>query len=324
MEKLPLISVILPVYKVEDRLEKCVESVLNQSYQNIEVILVDDGSPDRCGEICDSFAQKDRRVKVIHQENGGLSAARNSGIENAAGEYLAFVDSDDYVAEDFISFLYTLLSENGAEISACGNAVVHASGRIEADRDVSIKVMDSREALRRMCYNDLFYVTTWDKLYKRSLFDGIRFPEGKLFEDTGTTYKLVDRAEKIVSCREVKYYYIYDATSITNCAFHEKKLDYVEMADNMASFIEEKYPDLKRGADRKRLHARFSTLMQLCSSPERRRDIEKKLIAELRPLQGGVFFDPSAPVRDKIAILSLLFGFPAFAFAWRVFRKLKK
>ncbi len=321
----PLISVILPIYNVERQLERCLDSLLSQTYGNLDIVAVDDGSPDRCGKICDKYAKKDSRVRVIHRENGGVSAARNSGVAAALGEYIAFVDPDDYVERDFIEFLYNLLTQNDADISACGAVEVYFSGKTAPQtQDTALHVMDAHEALERMCYNDGFYVTLWDKLYKRELFSGIYFTEGKLFEDTGTTYKLVDRANRIAVKCEPKYNYVLYDQSITNSRFNEKKLDYVEMADEMADFITEKYPDLRPAAERKRMHACFSTLTQLVNSGVRDRRVEKMLTGRIKELKGGALRDPRTPKRDKLAIMSLGFGFGFFATVWKIYLKLKK
>lgn len=323
----PLISVVLPIYNVESCLRRCIDSVISQTYKNIEIILVDDGSPDNCPKICDEYEKIDSRIKVIHQQNGGLSAARNAGLGISSGQFIAFIDSDDYVSNDYLFFMYDLIDKYDADIASCGAMEVYPSGRSSPQSyDRSIHVMDSREALERMCYNEGFFVTTWDKLYRRSLFEHISFPEGKLFEDTGTTYKLVDRARIIVSCCEVKYYYVISgsSTSITTSAFKMSKLDYVEMADEMADYITEKYPDLKSAADRKRMHACLSTLTQLVNSNVRKPEVERLLTDRIRSLKKEALKNPRTPKRDKAALLALSFGYSAFSVLWRLYLKIKK
>ena len=185
----PLISVIVPVYNVEDYLSKCVASILAQSYKNLQVILVDDGSTDRCPEICDDIAKRESRVQTIHKKNGGLSSARNAGIDAANGDFLAFVDSDDYIAPDMYEYLYRNMAETESDISICGKYVVYENGRLILKQDQSILclVMDSEEAIRRMCSFRDYDTSSCDKLYKRELFSSIRFPLGKLCEDWYTT-----------------------------------------------------------------------------------------------------------------------------------------
>lgn len=323
---LPLVSVIVPIYNVEKLLPRCLDSILSQTYRNLDVVLVDDGSPDGCAVICDNYAEKDSRFHVFHQKNGGVSNARNRGVAEAKGELIAFIDPDDYVEPDFIEFLYKLLVDNDADIAACGALEVYPSGRTQPQcEDTALHIMDSREAMERMCYNDGFFITLWDKLFKASLFEGVKFPEGKLFEDTGTTYKLVHHAEKIAVCGELKYYYMIsaNASSITTSTFRMSKLDYVEMADRMAQFIMENYEGLERAAKRKQMHACFSTLTQLVNSGVRKPTVERQLISRIRELRGSALRDPRTPKRDKIAILALMLGFPFFSFAWRQYDKRK-
>ena len=322
MAEQPLISVIFPIYNVESVLRRSVASVLAQTYRNLELILVDDGSPDGCPAICDEYAAADSRVKVFHHKNGGGSTARNRGVDEATGEYIAFVDPDDYVEPDFIDFLYNLLTENAADIASCGALEVYPNGRTQPQcADTALHIMDTREAMERMCYNDGFYITLWDKLFKASLFEGVRFPEGKLFEDTGTTYLLVHNAQKIAACCEIKYYYVISAkaTSITTSGFKMSKLDYVEMADNMANFIRVHYEGLDTAAARKQMHACFSTLTQLVNSGVRKPLVEQELIARIRELRPGALKDPRTPRRDRLALFALQLGYPFFSFVWRLY-----
>lgn len=325
MQENPLISVIIPVYNVEEYLEKCVDSVLQQDYDHLEILLIDDGSSDQSGKICDEYAQKDSRVLVIHQKNGGVSCARNTGVANASGQYITFVDSDDYVSVDFVSFMYELICKHHAQISSCGAVNIQPSGKqILVDTDFSEHVMGRHEALERMCYNDGFYITLWDKLFAADLFDGIRFPEGKLFEDTGVTYQLVFRAEKIVACCEPKYFYVTKGNTITTSVFKRSKLDYVEMADQMGDDIVRVYPDLKPAADRKRLHAYFSTLCQLVNSSIYEKDVVQMLTAKIKTVRKSVLKNKRTPRRDKFAVVSLMLGFRFFSFAWKVYERIWK
>ena len=229
----PLISVIIPIYNVECYLKTCIDSIVNQTYSNLEIVLVDDGSPDRCFEICDEYAKKDNRVKVIHQENGGLAHARNVGIANSNGEYLTFVDSDDYVSDDYVESLYKGLIESDADISVASLIVFKESE--------SSCVTHKREPFVEVKKNDYFkeyasikaersmpFITAWNKLYKKELFDGIKYPKGKLYEDAFTTYKLIEKAKKIVYSTTKLYYYRLNPQSILGQSFKEKHIEMVE------------------------------------------------------------------------------------------------
>lgn len=243
-KKTPLISVIVPIYNVEEYLKRCVESIQQQSYKNLEIILVDDGSPDKCGEMCDMFCEGDKRVRVIHQLNGGLSAARNTGINNAKGEYLIFIDSDDYISYDMIEKLYEALERHAAEIAVCGYDLVYEGGNVEKttfNQESEVQVLTGTEATKRLM-NDLepTMVVAWNKLTKISLWRTMRFPVGKQHEDDFTTYRLLYQADKVVLINEQLYHYFQRANSIIGRGFSEKSLHKVEAYNESRSYFRNK------------------------------------------------------------------------------------
>ena len=193
-----LVSVIIPIYKVEPYLIRCLDSVVNQTYKNLEIILVDDGSPDKCPQICDEYAKKDNRIIVIHQENGGLSAARNAGLDICKGEYVSFVDSDDWVAKEYIEDLFNICQQENSEIAICNHIRVNDSQIPYEDNDLYIKSYRSLDALNILIYKapDSF-VVSWGKLYKKELFNNVRFPLKQIHEDEFTTYQLFFYSKKI-------------------------------------------------------------------------------------------------------------------------------
>ncbi|NFG60722.1 glycosyltransferase [Clostridium sp. CMCC3677] len=221
-----LVSVIVPIYKVEKYLIRCVESIQKQTYKNLEIILVDDGSPDSCGKMCDELAEKDKRIKVIHKVNGGLSDARNVGIEVAKGEYLVFVDSDDWLDLDMIELLYNLCEQRDAEIAECSYRNLYMDGIIEETRcTAEIIEADSLLALEGMLDWKYFKPVAWNKLYKKSVFKDVRYPKGKIHEDEFTTYKYIYNANKIVYVDVSKYNYDRRRVdSITGEDFREANL----------------------------------------------------------------------------------------------------
>lgn len=233
------ISVIIPVYNVEKYINQCINSVINQTYTNLEIILIDDGSPDRCGEICEEYALKDSRIKVIHQSNGGLSKARNSGLDIATGDYIGFVDSDDYIKDNMYEFLLQLLLKNNADISICGTFDIEKNSYYEEEH-----YYNSEEAIKLMLTETKFNTSAWDKLYKRDLFNGIRFPEGKIYEDLATIYKLFHKASKIVYNSQPKYYYRITPNSIMNQSFNYKNMDLLDASYELIEFIKKEYPAL--------------------------------------------------------------------------------
>lgn len=215
----PLISVIIPVYKVEPYLKKCVDSVIAQSYKNLEIILVDDCSPDSCPQICDEYEKKDRRVKVIHHaENRGLSCARNSGIEAASGEYIGFVDSDDFINHSMIEALYSALVKNCCDIAVCSVRDIFEKDIADpSEHTVSENktVMSGTEAVKWfLSRKDVEAGIACNKLYKTALFKDIKFPPQKLHEDEYTTFKLYFKSEKVVFIDAPLYYYLQRSTSI--------------------------------------------------------------------------------------------------------------
>ncbi len=234
-----LISVIIPVYNVETYLCRCVDSVLDQSYRNIEVILVDDGSPDGCPAICDEYARQDDRVRVIHQENAGLSGARNAGIDAAKGAWLAFVDSDDYLAEDFLSRLYEACVSTGSDMSVCRWEYVRGE-RIPERGTGEIRVYSGREMLANLYTTDgAYYVVAWNKLYRKELFADIRYPLGRIHEDEATTYRIYDKVKRAAYVDASLYGYFVTPVSITR-GFNPKRMDWVTAVAERVDFFEQK------------------------------------------------------------------------------------
>ncbi len=226
------VSVIVPVYKVEKYLAECVESIRSQTYKNIEIILVDDGSPDSCPVMCDAFALGDSRVRVIHKQNGGLSSARNAGLDVAAGEYICFVDSDDYISDDMVSVLYEAAKNADAEMALCslerfgdgtqaGNYLKHMP--FEDGVLTSDEVCDLLTSMYEACY-----AVACNKLYKKSLFDGLRFTEGRINEDEFIMHRLYMICSKVAVTVHPGYYYRNAPDSITTSKWSIKKFDSCE------------------------------------------------------------------------------------------------
>lgn len=222
------ISVIVPVYNVEQYLSRCVNSIINQSFRNLEIILVDDGSSDRCGEICDTYAALDPRIRVIHKKNGGLSDARNYGIDVATGEYLAFVDSDDYIAEDMYEKMLNRLLIDDSDMVVCnyyrfdeGNNANIGCGYLE----IEDHLLTRQEAFDFYIEHGGDYVSAWNKLYKRSIFSVLRYPLGKKYEDTFIIHEILNRCTRISHMSEPLYFYIMRQGSILHEKFGIRDLD---------------------------------------------------------------------------------------------------
>ena len=202
-----MISIIVPVYNVKDYLERCLQSICGQTYKNLEIIVIDDGSSDGSEELCDLFALKDERIRVVHQANAGQSAARNRGLAMARGELLGFVDADDWIEADMYEFLFRLMTEQDADISACSH-YRHKAGISAKYTSGKVSVFTRNEGIRALVVDKRVRNYVWDKLYKRSLFTGIRFPAGRIFEDIAVSYQLFYGAQKIVVQDTPKYHYV--------------------------------------------------------------------------------------------------------------------
>jgi glycosyltransferase involved in cell wall biosynthesis len=234
-----LISIVIPVYKVEAYLSACVESVLAQTYQNFEVILVDDGSPDNCPAMCDAWAEKDSRIRVIHKENGGLSSARNAGIDVAKGDYLAFLDSDDLWTPVFLERLHTALTESNADLAVCQFQRFHGSPPKKLPQQAETEVLCQRGALE--CLFDIRnenMVVAPNKLYRRHLFKSIRYPLSKLHEDEAVIHEIIGAAKKVAWVEESHYHYRQAPNSITTSQFSLKRLDETYAKEQRIAFFE--------------------------------------------------------------------------------------
>lgn len=189
-----LVSVIVPIYKVEKDLSDYVLSICNQTYRNLEIILVDDGSPDKCGQMCDEFARNDVRIKVIHKINGGLSQARNAGMGIMTGDYVTFVDSDDILEHDFVEEMLRIINKYNAQVAICKNSTFEKGGAFNSGHvEISERCFDAAEAIKNMLYQKDFDVAAWGKMYHKDTLIGISFPDGLIHEDIPTTYKALLR-----------------------------------------------------------------------------------------------------------------------------------
>ena len=242
----PLISVIVPVYNVEAYLDACVSSIVNQYYKNLEIILVDDGSTDSSSKKCDYWAATDKRIVVVHQKNGGLSDARNTGMSYTNGRYVAFVDSDDIIHPAMYEELYNAMEETGSEIAACEIFCGQVS---DPEELVTYGQPGRREytpegALRMLIDNSDVYVTVWNKLYRKEIIQNIRFEKGKIHEDEFWSYQIIANAGRIVMLSSCYYGYRIRSNSIMNRKYSLKNLDLLEARERRLKFIKERFPVL--------------------------------------------------------------------------------
>lgn len=324
--ELSLISVIVPVYNVEKYIGRCIESILQQTYHNIEILLIDDGTEDNSGTICDDYARKDNRIIVYHKTNGGLSDARNYGIEKAEGEYITCIDSDDYVDEDYIEYLYSLQIKYNTPMSICQHRVlVGNKGRVCDMLLHGDELLSAKNCLKRMLYHDVIDTSAWAKLYHRDLFNHVSYPKGMVFEDIGTTYALILQCDNIAVGYEAKYNYVVHKNSIVNSRFSQRKLDMIAMTDKMADCVEARFPDLHPAVLRRRCYGRFSTLNQMLEVQDvEYKKIRQDIIGYLKKNAWIVIRDPNTPKRDKFAYLSLMLGFSFYKHIWMLYRMISR
>ena len=241
MNKKELISIIVPIYNVEKYLETCIESIIKQTYKKIEIILVNDGSTDNCLQICEKYAATDKRIKVINKENGGLSDARNKGIEKATGKYLIFIDSDDYIDVQMVEKLYTNLIENKADISICNHYYDYQNGNIKFKKFPNKELISNKEKKFYNIYNDysVSTITAWGKIYKKEIFNNIKYPVGKIHEDEAIVLDILNIAKKISYFDEPLYYYVQRNNSITS-NFNIKRLDIISVHESRINKLKKK------------------------------------------------------------------------------------
>lgn len=325
MTKNPLISVIVPIYNVEKYLNKCLNSIINQTYDNLDIILVDDGSTDTSGKIAEDFAKKDSRVNLIHQANGGLSNARNRGLTVARGEYITFIDSDDYVTHDYVQYLYDLIKNTGfsVKLSLCSlmNHYELTDKNISCGNNEEV-VLTGKKCIEMMCYQKLVDTCAYAKLARRELYKKVQFPEGKLFEDIATTYKIFMQCDKVACGFNPKYYYNVRSNSIVTSKFNFSKLELLDMTDQMANDVLRVYPDLKKAVLRRQVYARFSTLNQSLKG-KNVKGVQQNLVKYIKNNRQSVLKDKKIPRRDKIAYALLSLGLPCYKFGWKMYEKIK-
>jgi glycosyltransferase involved in cell wall biosynthesis len=305
----PRISIIVPVYNVEHFIHECIESILNQTFSDFELILVNDGSTDQSGSICNEFAKKDTRVTVIHKKNGGQSSARNRGIDTAKGEYIGFVDSDDWIHQDMYKILHNYAIEKDVDIAACNlmqynkDSIGHLYSNNTTD-----EIFDKPSAMHELYLNERLTFSPCNKLYKKELFKGIRFKEGSILEDMDFAYKVINIANKVYYTGQALYFYRYNEKSTMRKGFSKNRLDEFEVRKDMYLFYSKNYPEIAN-----EVYAEwFLTGVMLYINIEKYFDNEKKhyeyLIkmdrAKLTPLLTNSYYNRKKKLLLSLAIIS--------------------
>lgn len=313
----PLISVIIPVFNAERYLAACLDSVLSQSYRNIEVIVIDDGSSDFSLKILDSYAEKDDRVKVYTQSNQGQSEARNHGLNVATGEFISFVDADDKLLPDALEILMSALQKNdvdiveGKFIYGESDLPYHFKGKIEID------ILSPEEAIQRVLYQKDMLPSVSGKLFKTYLFEGIRFTKGLIYEDLDIFYKVFERSRKIAYINRPVYFYRNNILSTIN-TWNSRRLDVLRVTENIENYIAQKYPDILPAAKNRRLSANFN-MFALCSIHGDKENASK-CWSHIRDNRMRSLFNSKVRFKNKAGIILSYFGKNIFkTFAKRIY-----
>lgn len=327
----PLITVVVPVYNVERYLRPCIGSILAQTYENLEILLIDDGSTDGSGAVCDEYQEKDSRIRVIHKENTGQADTRNLGIDLAAGAFLAFVDSDDLIAGEYIERLYQTAASAKAKMSVCGFRPFDdgrkAAARPELlkkkgdSRPKAVRVMTVCEALESLFYKKEITASPCYRLFHRDVFARLRFEKGRIFEDIGLMYLAVEAAGTIAYTGQVLYYYRQRAGStMHHVQFTGKRMDRIWFSEKILEFAEEKYPRLLPAA-----RARYfvSCYLVLSELPRGKgyREIYRMLKTDLKKYGRLVARDPKAPAKTRMTAALTCVSVPAARAAGVILRK---
>lgn len=322
MSDTPLISVIVPVYNVEKYLDRCIESVVSQTYANLEILLVDDGSSDHCPAMCDSWAARDPRIRVIHKKNGGPSDARNAGLAQMTGQYVMFVDSDDVLSLDICEELFHLLDVRQADIAICDSAHAFGNSVPEFSHSEHYVCYSPLEAIRETWYQRSFLPSPCGRLYKASLFTNIRFRCGIWFEDVDIMHLLFSQAQKIVYSPSRLYGYIHREGSITTSRFSSRDLDILPIAERLLSFANTQEPDLIPAAKAYRVTAALRVYLN-APHGEAFAEARKTATAILREDGKKVAQDPQIRNKTRYALLLYFYCRPVLPVVYKCINRWK-
>jgi len=325
--KQELISVIVPIYNVEQYLRQCLDSIINQTYRNLEIILVDDGSTDSSGDICGEYAQIDARIKVIHKENGGLSSARNIGLDvcTSGGDLIAFVDSDDWLALDMFEVLYTNLKEKNVDIVCIGHYQCYMNRIVKVDFGKG-KLYSGKNLISEICEDGYYNPAVWNKLFKKSIFDKIRFPENRYYEDAFLFFEILEKIHSVYISPETKYFYRQRRTSTMNKEFNDNILDNIAYRELFLENAHKKYKCLIPLMSCNCKMGYFFVLEILVKSKDIKRNVELAIELQQKMRKGMKEVIKSGKVNfnGKIAYVSLAASFKLYQYLFELNKFIKK
>lgn len=318
----PLISVIVPVYNVEKYVSDCLDSIICQTYRNLEILVVDDGSIDSSGEICEKYAETDDRIVVLHKGNGGLSDARNYALERCSGEYITFIDSDDLVAHDYVAYLYGLIVKYGADVSSCKYDIffdkVH-NGNETVMRNSYMASPEQCIAAMSLC-TDANH-SAWGKMFRRSLWQASRFPNN-LYEDYSIIYYIISQTKVCAIGLLQKYYYRQRETSIMGQTLGREKFTLLlDIADAVAAWLVNRYPNIDYAIIRMQLTTHCRVMNMIMRSNNDYPDLEKRIIETINANKKIIIFSSNIQFRDKFKVILLSWNKRLFHFAYSIKEK---
>lgn len=320
----PIVTIIVPVYKVEEYLPKCLDSIAAQTYQNIELILVDDGSPDRCGEICDAFAKTHPYARVIHQSNQGQAAARNNAAKTAVGDYIAFIDSDDTVTPDYVEYMLSLQQEYRADVTTSGLWTVYEGHAVPQKNEKSSTLkMNAEEAIIRMNYTRGYGATPWGKLYKKELVLAHPFPEGQIYEDLATLYKIMGDCETVVYGSKKIYCWLQRTGSTMRTQFDERQMAAMDAVTEQLRYLEARYPGAVPSG-KYRYTAKAVELIAVCFHSGGSRAVFERLRKLMNRYAGDVLKDKNTKATMKARIVAVKLGYYPAKYAFAIHENLKR
>ncbi|MGX7150924.1 glycosyltransferase family 2 protein [Enterococcus ureasiticus] len=314
-----LVSIIVPVYNLEKYIDKCVDSLVNQTYKHIEIILIDDGSSDASNSKLKQWALSDRRIAVYGQNNGGMGSARNIGLKNANGEYITFVDGDDYVSDTYVYNLYQGI-QMGADISMLKRQLVDEDGIIIGRKITSspkIELLTGKQTMEAILYQNPD-TEVWGKMFPKEYFSEVKFPVGKYYEDMAIMYKLIEKSSKVSYMDSVDYFYVQHKNSIINKSFSRNKMDIVEIGEDLSTYIQTKYPDLEIAVSNRLFAAYSNVWLQIPSNNNKYIKENEILWTLIKKYRKNVILNKSKNAKARIGAAISLLGRKIFRVAFKI------
>lgn len=305
---MPIISIIMPAYNVEGYIEKTIQLIQRQTFKDFELLIVDDGSSDNTYDLCKKYVAQDSRIKILHKDNGGVSAARNYGLDRITGQFMTFIDSDDWITDDYLQYLYSLILEkDDVQISMLVGKQVSEKSEILDVQETFHEVISAKEAIIRMLTRDVFTHENWGKLYRVDLWRNIRFPEDIIYDDLNTTYRVFAEADKVACGNAIKYSYVQRAGSLMHSKCSKRTLSVLDVVDDIAEYLVKRWPDIMPYAVDMQVQTYMKNLQMILNSGTKEFEIEEeRILSCVRRNASLLLINARVPRNDKIKVLTLL------------------